>query len=83
MVVVQWLGKHEEFILNPFYVGGDSYSGKVVPAVVQEISKGMYGHRGNMMDDTCNHQCFKPPINLQVRRYFVASFMTYAKALKN
>ncbi|KAG2252984.1 hypothetical protein Bca52824_083120 [Brassica carinata] len=61
----KWLGKNEEFILNPFYVGGDSYSGKVVPAVVQEISKGMYGHRGNMMDDTCNHQCFKPPINLQ------------------
>ena len=41
MVVVQWLGKHEEFISNPLYVGGDSYSGKVVPALVQEISKGM------------------------------------------
>ncbi|XP_056846452.1 serine carboxypeptidase-like 2 isoform X1 [Raphanus sativus] len=48
----KWLGKHEEFISNPFYVGGDSYSGKVVPALVQEISKG-------------NYQCCKLPINLQ------------------
>ncbi|CAF2061338.1 unnamed protein product [Brassica oleracea] len=52
LVVVQWLGKHEEFISNPLYVGGDSYSDKVVPALVQEISKG-------------NYQCCKPPINLQ------------------
>ncbi|KAJ4912184.1 Serine carboxypeptidase-like 3 [Raphanus sativus] len=36
----KWLSKHTEFISNPFYVGGDSYSGKVIPATVQEISKG-------------------------------------------
>ncbi|XP_010464718.1 PREDICTED: serine carboxypeptidase-like 7 isoform X4 [Camelina sativa] len=48
----KWLGKHQEFSSNSFYVGGDSYSGKVVPALVQEISKG-------------NYLCCKPPINLQ------------------
>ncbi|XP_010486652.1 PREDICTED: serine carboxypeptidase-like 7 isoform X2 [Camelina sativa] len=48
----KWLGKHQEFSSNPFYVGGDSYSGKIIPALVQEISKG-------------NYLCCKPPINLQ------------------
>ncbi|XP_019084987.1 PREDICTED: serine carboxypeptidase-like 2 isoform X2 [Camelina sativa] len=48
----KWLGKHQEFSSNPFYVTGDSYSGMVVPATVQEISKG-------------NYQCCNPPINLQ------------------
>ena len=37
---MQWLAKHEEFIPNPFYVGGHSYTGKIVPPLVQEISKG-------------------------------------------
>ncbi|CAL9240516.1 unnamed protein product [Arabidopsis halleri] len=48
----KWLGKHQEFSSNPFYVGGDSYSGLVVPATVHEISKG-------------NYECCNPPINLQ------------------
>ncbi|KAL0806492.1 hypothetical protein Bca101_098984 [Brassica carinata] len=61
--------KHEEYIPNPFYVGGDSYSGKVVHALVQEISKGI-----NMMDDTCNHQCCKSPINLQ--GYMLGNLLT-------
>ncbi|CAH8356413.1 unnamed protein product [Eruca vesicaria subsp. sativa] len=48
----KWLGKHQEFFTNPFYVSGDSYSGMVVPALVQEISNG-------------NYLCCKPPINLK------------------
>jgi len=43
LLFMQWLGKHQEFSSNPFYVAGDSYSGLVVPATVQEISKGIYG----------------------------------------
>jgi len=39
---VQWLSKHPQFFSNPFYVTGDSYSGMIVPALVQEISKGMF-----------------------------------------
>ncbi|KAF8049049.1 hypothetical protein N665_2317s0008 [Sinapis alba] len=35
-----WFVDHPEFISNPFYVGGDSYSGKIVPGVVQQISLG-------------------------------------------
>ncbi|KAG7601723.1 Alpha/Beta hydrolase fold [Arabidopsis thaliana x Arabidopsis arenosa] len=35
-----WFVKHPEFISNPFYVGGDSYSGKIVPGAVQQILLG-------------------------------------------
>ncbi|EOA27141.1 hypothetical protein CARUB_v10023242mg [Capsella rubella] len=48
----KWLRKHPQFSSNPFYVVGDSYSGMIVPALVQEISKG-------------NYICCNPPINLQ------------------
>ncbi|KAF2590390.1 hypothetical protein F2Q70_00041402, partial [Brassica cretica] len=48
----KWLSKHPQFLSNPFYVTGDSYSGKTIPALVQEISKG-------------NYICCKPLINLQ------------------
>uniref|UniRef100_M4EIL2 Serine carboxypeptidase-like 19 n=1 Tax=Brassica campestris TaxID=3711 RepID=M4EIL2_BRACM len=35
-----WFVDHPEFISNPFYVGGDSYYGKIVPGVVQQILLG-------------------------------------------
>ncbi|CAE6092870.1 unnamed protein product [Arabidopsis arenosa] len=48
-----WFVDHPEFISNPFYVGGDSYSGKIIPGVVQQISLG-------------NEKGLTPLINLQV-----------------
>ncbi|CAK9317070.1 unnamed protein product [Citrullus colocynthis] len=33
----KWLTHHPEFISNPFYVGGDSYSGIIIPVIAQEI----------------------------------------------
>uniref|UniRef100_A0A9I9EDP6 Serine carboxypeptidase-like 13 n=1 Tax=Cucumis melo TaxID=3656 RepID=A0A9I9EDP6_CUCME len=33
----KWLIRHPEFLSNPFYVGGDSYSGIVIPVIAQEI----------------------------------------------
>ncbi|KAF2584408.1 hypothetical protein F2Q70_00037452 [Brassica cretica] len=50
--VVKWLAKHPEYYSNPFYVTGNSYSGIVVPAIVQEISNE-------------NGLCCKPLVNLQ------------------
>ncbi|CAH8270592.1 unnamed protein product [Arabidopsis lyrata] len=47
-----WFVDHPEFISNPFYVGGDSYSGKIVPGVVQQTSLG-------------NEKGLTPLINLQ------------------
>nr|BAB03129.1 serine carboxypeptidase [Arabidopsis thaliana] len=48
----KWLDKHPEFLSNPLYVAGNSYSGIVIPTIVQEISNG-------------NHLDSKPQINLQ------------------
>ncbi|CAA7051593.1 unnamed protein product [Microthlaspi erraticum] len=48
----KWFSEHIDFITNPFYVTGDSYSGKVIPATVQEISQG-------------NDLGFKPKLNLE------------------
>ncbi|KAK2985396.1 hypothetical protein RJ640_006854 [Escallonia rubra] len=39
----KWLNAHPEYISNPLYVGGDSYSGITVPIVAQVISNGNEG----------------------------------------
>ncbi|XP_010061646.2 serine carboxypeptidase-like 2 isoform X1 [Eucalyptus grandis] len=36
----RWLISHPEFISNPVYIGGDSYSGLTLPILVQEIMDG-------------------------------------------
>ncbi|XP_065871347.1 serine carboxypeptidase-like 17 [Euphorbia lathyris] len=36
----KWLRTHPKFLSNPFFFGGDSYSGILVPTILQEISKG-------------------------------------------
>lgn len=38
--VKQWLITHPQFQSNVLYVGGDSYSGIVVPIIVEEIYNG-------------------------------------------
>ncbi|MED6115717.1 hypothetical protein PIB30_093377 [Stylosanthes scabra] len=47
-----WLMDHPEFLTNKLYIAGDSYSGKLVPVIADEISKG-------------NEQGLQPWINLQ------------------
>ncbi|KAJ9538216.1 hypothetical protein OSB04_030949 [Centaurea solstitialis] len=37
----KWLVDHPKFLKNPFYVAGDSYSGIVLPMVVQKIYNGI------------------------------------------
>ncbi|KAM0949957.1 putative peptidase S10, serine carboxypeptidase, alpha/Beta hydrolase [Dioscorea sansibarensis] len=36
--IKKWFADHPEFILNPFYIAGDSYSGMIVPVVAQKIA---------------------------------------------
>ncbi|XP_022762143.1 serine carboxypeptidase-like 17 [Durio zibethinus] len=48
----KWLMVHPEFLSNPLYISGDSYSGITVPIIVQEVLNGLHiGHQ--------------PPMNLQ------------------
>ncbi|XP_047064147.1 serine carboxypeptidase-like 15 isoform X1 [Lolium rigidum] len=37
--LTKWFDEHPEFLSNPFYVAGDSYSGMIVPAITLEIAK--------------------------------------------
>lgn len=37
----QWFNDHPEYLKNPFYIGGDSYAGKIVPFLGQMISEGI------------------------------------------
>ncbi|CAN6224152.1 unnamed protein product, partial [Urochloa humidicola] len=37
----KWFDVHPEFLSNPLYIGGDSYSGMIVPTVTSEIGKGI------------------------------------------
>uniref|UniRef100_A0ACD5UZH5 Uncharacterized protein n=3 Tax=Avena sativa TaxID=4498 RepID=A0ACD5UZH5_AVESA len=37
--LTKWFDEHPEFLSNPFYVAGDSYSGLIVPAITLEIAK--------------------------------------------
>ena len=35
---MQWFVDHQEFLENPFYVGGDSCSGMIVPVITQIVA---------------------------------------------
>ncbi|XP_056695950.1 serine carboxypeptidase-like 18 isoform X6 [Spinacia oleracea] len=48
----KWLMDHDGFKDHPLFISGDSYCGKIVPIVVQEISNG-------------NRAGFEPAMNLQ------------------
>ncbi|KAL6881986.1 hypothetical protein ACP4OV_011458 [Aristida adscensionis] len=43
--LIKWFSDHPEYLANPFYVGGDSYAGKIVPFLVHKISEGIEARR--------------------------------------
>ncbi|KAF5176521.1 Serine carboxypeptidase-like [Thalictrum thalictroides] len=50
--ILKWLEDHLEFQKNPFYVAGDSFSGAIIPLIVEEIVNGIESQQ-------------KPAINLK------------------
>lgn len=63
----KWFEAHPEFLSNPFYVGGSSYSGIIVPPITQAISEG--------------NKHVAPVINLQ--GYIVGNPVTIPNAAQN
>ncbi|VAH80754.1 unnamed protein product [Triticum turgidum subsp. durum] len=39
--LIKWFSDHPKYLKNPFYIGGDSYAGKLVPYIVHIISQGI------------------------------------------
>ncbi|WVZ62910.1 hypothetical protein U9M48_012601 [Paspalum notatum var. saurae] len=39
--LIKWFNDHPEYRENPFYIGGDSYAGKIAPFLGQMISEGI------------------------------------------
>ncbi|KAE8719577.1 Serine carboxypeptidase-like 15 [Hibiscus syriacus] len=51
--LLKWLMDHLDFISNPVYVAGDSYSGIPVPVLAQQISNGLLAHCLARFGDDC------------------------------
>ncbi|KAL8233961.1 hypothetical protein R6Q59_020061 [Mikania micrantha] len=58
----KWFKSHPEFVSNPFYIGGDSYSGLPIPIITQLISDG-------------NEAGYEPHINL--KGYLLGNPLTF------
>ncbi|KAI5003177.1 hypothetical protein ZWY2020_030337 [Hordeum vulgare] len=39
--LIKWFSDHPKYLKNPFYLGGDSYAGKLVPYIAHIISQGI------------------------------------------
>lgn len=37
----KWFDDHPRYLSNPFYLGGDSYAGKMTPLIAQHVSEGI------------------------------------------
>ncbi|KAL6615448.1 hypothetical protein ACP70R_037718 [Stipagrostis hirtigluma subsp. patula] len=48
--LIKWFSDHPEYLVNPFYIGGDSYAGKLVPFLTQKISEGIEARRWPLLN---------------------------------
>ncbi|KQJ86287.2 hypothetical protein BRADI_4g04491v3 [Brachypodium distachyon] len=46
----KWFDEHPEFMSNPLYIAGDSYSGLLVPAITLELAKGIEDASGPLLN---------------------------------
>jgi len=68
---MQWLLDHPKFLRNPLYITGDSYVGKIVPIVVQEIIN------GNPLEHAQRHQCLMKIVTIVIAVVKVETLLKY------
>ncbi|TVU34215.1 hypothetical protein EJB05_16046 [Eragrostis curvula] len=48
--LIKWFNDHPEYLASPFYIGGDSYAGKIIPFLVQKISEDIEARRTPLLN---------------------------------
>ncbi|CAL9083450.1 unnamed protein product [Musa textilis] len=48
--LIKWLVDHPKFLANPLYIAGDSYAGKIVPIVAQQVLNGIEAEKRPLLN---------------------------------
>ncbi|XP_037429158.1 serine carboxypeptidase-like 7 isoform X4 [Triticum dicoccoides] len=88
---VQWFTHHPQYLSNPFYLGGDSYAGKVIPLIATYMSQGtekrdqpLINLKGYLIGNPITEPKFDKNFQVQGAHGFgIISDQIYEAAMKN
>ncbi|KAM3294298.1 hypothetical protein ACQJBY_037291 [Aegilops geniculata] len=86
-----WFTDHPQYLSNPFYLGGDSYAGKVIPLIAHYISQGtekreqpLINLKGYLIGNPITDPKFDKNFQVQGAHGFgIISDQIYEAAMKN
>ncbi|VAI70664.1 unnamed protein product [Triticum turgidum subsp. durum] len=79
----KWFIDHPQYLSNPFYIGGDSYAGKVVPLIAQYVSEGLLFIMRQVLPRKLEKQMHFPFCFRVTEGYLVGNPMTDPKFDRN